>query len=270
MRWLGGILGIGVIGGLLLSPAPASAGGSSVPSVATVVHGRRVPGPAVPQAPGALRAAAATGWSSRNWSGYAVEGSGYTKVTGSWRVPAVTPTKKSSYSATWVGIDGYSNGNLIQAGTGQDSIGGVGQYYAWWEILPAPETSIPSSVITVRPGDLMTVSITQGVPTWTITVSDLTRGQSFTTQQHYTGPGTSAEWIEEAPTIGNRLAQLAKFSLTTFNDGTVNGLNPGLTSAERGVMIRGKRQLSTPSYPSTDQDGFAAQRGKVVPATPGP
>ncbi len=116
----------------------------------------------------------------------------------------------------------------------------------------------------------MKVSIAKEASTWTITLTDVTRGQSFATQQHYTGPGTSAEWIEETPTIGTRLAQLAKFSLTTFNDGTVNGLNPGLTTADRGVMIRGKRQLSTPSSPSTDRDGFATQHGKVAPAAPGP
>jgi Peptidase A4 family len=125
-------------------------------------------------------------------------------------------------------------------------------------------------VITVRPGDLMNISITEGTPTWTITVSDETTAQSFTTHQSYAGPGTSAEWIEEAPTIGSHLAQLAKFSLTTFNNGTVNGLNPELTTADRGVMVRGKRQLSTPSFPSVDRDGFATQRGKLVPAAPPP
>ncbi len=61
----------------------------------------------------------------KNWSGYAVTGSGYTTVSGSWRVPSVAATKKNTYSATWVGIDGFSNGSLIQAGTGQDWVGGV-------------------------------------------------------------------------------------------------------------------------------------------------
>ena len=134
----------------------------------------------------------ANSWGSRNWSGYAVTGSGFTSVTGSWKVPTVTVTKGNRYSSTWVGIDGFSNSNLIQAGTEQDSFRHHALYYAWWEILPAYETPIPASVVPVSPGDTITVSITRGTPTWTITVTDTTKSRSFTTHQVYTGPGTSA------------------------------------------------------------------------------
>src|SRR5579864_8030027 len=45
--------------------------------------------------------------------------------------------------------------------------------------------------------------------TWTITIKDVTTGGSFSTVQSYSGPQTSAEWIEEAPTVGGRIAPLA-------------------------------------------------------------
>jgi hypothetical protein len=264
MRWFVAALVIGLGGALVAAPTAREPRSTPAARVA-VRHGRRIP---APPAPGELSAQATTGWTARNWSGYALTGTGYRSVTGSWRVPSVTPTKKAAYSATWVGIDGFDNASLIQAGTGQDWSGGTAQYYAWWEILPAPETPIPASIVTVRPGDLMRVTITKGTPTWTIVVTNVTRGQSFTTHQVFNGPGTSAEWIEEAPSIGRRLTRLAVYSLTTFDNGTVNGANPGLTAASRGVMIRGKRVLSTPSFPSVDRDGFATQYGKVVPAAP--
>ncbi len=207
------------------------------------------------------------GWASSNWSGYAVTGSGFTAVTGNWTVPTVTATRGNSYSSSWAGIDGFNNSNLIQSGTEQDWVNGAAQYDAWWEILPAAETVIPS--LTIHPGDSMSVTITKGSgSSWTITLSDNSTGKSFSTTQTYTGAGTSAEWIEEAPTVGGRIAPLAHYSETTFDPGTVNGKSPGLTAADGGVMIQKNRQVSTPSNPDGDSDGFNVQYGSTQPAPP--
>lgn len=43
------------------------------------------------------------GWSASNWSGYAVTGSTYNDITGNWIVPAVSPSKKNTYSSSWIG-----------------------------------------------------------------------------------------------------------------------------------------------------------------------
>jgi hypothetical protein len=43
----------------------------------------------------------------------------------------------------------------------------------------------------------------------------VTTGKSFTTLQAYAGPLTSAEWIQEAPTIGRRVAQPSAGQLDT-------------------------------------------------------
>ena len=166
------------------------------------------------------------GWSSSNWSGYAKTGT-FTKATGQWIVPGAARSKGSTYSSAWVGIDGFKS-SLIQTGTESDYYGGSAHYAAWWEILPAAETVIPST--TVHPGDHMSASITKGSGnSWTITLTDTTTGKSFTTTQNYTGPGSSVEWVEEAPSIGGHVATLVQYSSPdTFDPGTANGGNPGL------------------------------------------
>jgi len=215
----------------------------------------------------ASRAISSAGWASSNWSGYAISGSGYTSITGSWVVPSVTSSKKPTYSSSWIGIDGFNNSNLIQTGTEHDYYSGRAHYNAWWEILPAAETPIGS--ISVSPGDHMTASITKGAgSSWTISITDATTGGTFSTTQTYSGPQTSAEWIQEAPTVGGHTATLAHYSLTTFDPGTVNGGNPSLTASEGGVMIQQGRQVSTPSAPDGDTDGFNMAYGSAAPSPP--
>ncbi len=208
------------------------------------------------------------GWSSSNWSGYAVTGSTYNSITGSWVVPTVSSPRGTEYSSCWIGIDGFNNSDLIQTGTEQDaSSNGSTSYSAWWEILPAAET--PISSMTIHPGDHMSASIVNNNNgTWTITLNDNTTGQSFTTTQAYSGPAQSAEWIMEAPTVGGRVATLAHYGQATFDPGTVNGTNPGFTSSDGGVMIQHNKQVSTPSNPDSDTDGFNVAYGSTAPAAP--
>ncbi len=207
------------------------------------------------------------GWASSNWSGYAITGS-FTSVTGSWIVPSAAPTKGNTYSSDWVGIDGFKNSNLIQTGTESDYSNGAARYGVWWEILPAAATFITS--MTIHPGDHMSASIKKGSgSTWTISITDNTTGQSFSTQKSYSGPGTSAEWILEAPTVGGHQALLAHYSSPDkFDPGTANGANPHLTASDGGVLIQRNRQVSTPSNPDSDTDGFNMAYGSTAPAPP--
>ncbi len=210
-------------------------------------------------------AKAAAGWASSNWSGYAVTGSTYSSVTGKWTVPAVAASRSATYSSDWVGIDGFNNSDLIQTGTESDYYNGSAHYDAWWEILPAAETVIPS--ITVKAGDTITTSITKASgSSWTIKITD--GSQSFTTTESYTGPQTSAEWIEEAPSVGGRVATLANYGHTTFDPETANGGSPGLTASDGGVMVQKRAQVSTPSNPDSDTDGFNMAYGASAPAPP--
>ena len=251
-------------------------------------------GPASTARPGGSTTSSSTSpcWASSNWSGYAlsttspatlpcVPGSGqtYTAVTGTWTVPTVASGNTSSYSAAWAGIDGFTNSNLIQAGTEQDFTGGSAHYSAWWEILPAAETVIPS--VAVQPGDSITVSIAkQASGRWTITLTD--NGSvshptqpEFTTTQSYSGPGTSAEWIMEAPQVGGRIATLANYGSTSFDHGIANTAAPVLTAGTDGEIVQGngrkKQVVSIPSGPdigSPAGDGFAVAYGSTAPPAP--
>lgn len=209
------------------------------------------------------------GWASSNWSGYARTGGtgAFHSVTGRWTVASVSPTSKATYSSSWVGIDGFNNSHLIQTGTEADYYNGAAHYDAWWEILPAPETVIRG--ITVSPGNIMTATITKGSgSSWTITITDKSTGKSFSTIQQYTGPQTSAEWIEEAPSVNGHIATLAHYGAVKFDPGTVNGSNPKLVAAESGYMVQGGKRVSTPSNPDSDTDGFKCAYGSTQPAPP--
>jgi hypothetical protein len=249
--------------------ALAAAGPAVASAQSAIVHAPRIAlKPATSgHGPGGSNTSNPFGWAASNWSGYAVTGTTYRAITGSWIVPTVSRSRGSTYSSSWIGIDGFNNSDLIQTGTEQDYASGKASYYAWWEILPAAETVIAGDP--VRPGDAMSASIVNdGNGDWTITLSDRTAGWTFATTQAYAGPAASAEWIEEAPTIGGHVANLANYGLTTFDPGTVNGADPGLTASDGGVMIQGGSQVSTPSMPDSDTDGFNVQYGATIPAAP--
>ena len=71
---------------------------------------------------------------SRNWSGYVALDQGFSSVTGSWKVPAVTcpatppPIRRSGSEST-----GHENGPTVeQVGTESDCLDGVPTYHAWY------------------------------------------------------------------------------------------------------------------------------------------
>ena len=202
---------------------------------------------------------------SSNWAGYAVTGGSYSAVAGRWTVPRVVPSAGPRASAVWLGIDGVTNGSLIQVGTEQDSIDGRAAYFAWWEVLPAPAVRITS--FAVRAGDRISASIQRVARgRWRISIRDARSG-GFSIVRGYAGPGSSAEWIEEAPVESGHIMPLATVAPATFDLATVDGLDPGLDAASRVTLVRGAT-LATPSAPDRDGDGFTVRRGSVAPAPP--
>lgn len=219
------------------------------------------------------------GWASSNWSGYA-ESAGatpFTSATAVWTVPSAGATSRPSYSAAWVGIDGFTNSSLIQTGTEQDYYSGSAHYAAWWTTSAQgfAEQAITSGCTgtgtcgLVRAGDHMTASISGRIGgSWTMQIADATQAWAFTEGPiAYTGPGASAEWIMEAPTVGGRVAPIAHYSTFAFDSGTANGTSPGLLSSEGGELIQGGAVTSIPSVPDTDLDGFNCAYGSVQPAS---
>jgi len=182
--------------------------------------------PVAPRIPG-LRLS-----TSRNWSGYAVETnlarpkSGVvTDVKGSWMVTTVTPTPPySAYSASWIGIDGYSSGTVEQIGTETDWVNGKAVYSAWYEMYPKWSVSITS--VPVKPGDWVTAEVVYtSKKAFALTLTNVTTRKSFTTTQNSgSAKRSSAEWIVEAPWSGGTLP-LANFGVVPFTGAsvTVNG-----------------------------------------------
>ncbi len=191
-----------------------------------------------------------------------------------WIVPKVAPTSTASFSSAWIGIDGLTNGSLIQAGTEQDYYLGAAHYSAWWTTSDFGFLEQRISTLTVRPGDLMLSIIGQSSPgTWTIILIDATSKTSFVKSVAYSGPGSSAEWILEAPTVGSQIGQLAHYGATIFDAATVNGAAPGFVANDGGVLTQGGVAVSTPSAPDTEppparSDGFTVARSATAPPPP--
>ncbi|MHB8394422.1 MAG: G1 family glutamic endopeptidase [Candidatus Dormibacteria bacterium] len=202
---------------------------------------------------------------SQNWSGYVLQSGPYTQVSGTFTVPSLYQGQTNTYLSEWVGVDGFNNSDLIQAGIQEYPVpGSTTRFYLfpWWEILPATET--PITTMTVNPADQVTITISQlSGSTWTITLDDSTDGQSFTTNQTYTGPGASAEWIVEAPEVGVSISTLADYTTTTFSGLGATGPQMGYTEV---VMVQNSVQVSTPS--NLVPAGFSVAYGKYPPAPP--
>ncbi|MHB1761485.1 MAG: G1 family glutamic endopeptidase, partial [Acidimicrobiales bacterium] len=214
-----------------------------------------------------VRTSAVTTQTSANWSGYVVSSGPFTKVTGTFTVTSLqSGNPASDVMAEWVGIDGVSNHSLIQAGIDEQTDPNNPSYFEiqpWWEILPAPETTITS--VSISPGDHVTITIDQLSGTeWSITLTDNTNGETFTTDQSYNGPASSAEWIVEAPQTNGSQSTLAPY--TPYVTFTGLGATGSETSVSRWVMVQAGNQVSTPS--TLDSTGFNVAYGSTKPPPP--
>jgi len=211
---------------------------------------------------------------SNNWSGYnkgALESGGTTfhSVSGEWVVPTATAARhgEDEYSSSWVGIGGgcidancvASDNTLIQAGTEQDvSAAGKASYSTWYELIPAPSFTTP---LAVKPGNTVSVTIAESVPElWSITLKNVSTGQSWSTSVPYPSDYSTAEWIEETPLVigSTGFAPMPKLGTVHFDKATVNGANAGLTAAEGMQLVdpNSNKALATPSAPDAQHDGF--------------
>jgi hypothetical protein len=202
---------------------------------------------------------------SSNWSGYAASNGPYTSVTGTFDVPSLYSGQSGTYLSEWVGIDGLNDTSLIQAGIQESPDPYNSNYFyirPWWEILPAAETPV---AMTVSAGDLLTVTIQEYNPAadlWAHTLTDDTSGATFTTDQTYAAPLSSAEWIVEAPMANGVMTQLAAYTTTTFTNLSTSGPQNQETEI---YMVQNGVQVSTPS--ALNSTGFSvAYEGAAPPA----
>ncbi|MBS0655785.1 MAG: hypothetical protein JSR46_08410, partial [Verrucomicrobia bacterium] len=172
---------------------------------------------------------------SLNWSGYAAATSltkpttgSVSYVTGTWVVPKLTATPNNSYSAAWVGIDGYSSSTVEQLGSESDWINGKQQNYVWFEMYPQGAYEIVGFPINI--GDTMAAEVTYvGRNTFELSIYNITKRSYFVVPSSYTKAAnakrSSAEWIVEAPSEGSSVLPLADFGSIKFSgcQATISG-----------------------------------------------
>jgi len=177
------------------------------------------------------------GAESENWSGYVVTGSAFTDAKASWHVPEVNCSKTpNTYSAFWVGFDGWTNGTVEQNGTDSDCSGTTPQYFAWYEFFPAGPVLIAD--VPVSPGDVMSAEVSYNGSEFTLYIKNETTGKSHTRSKAVPGAQrSSAEWIAEAPGSGGILP-LADFGKANFGDDKtgIGGTNYAIDSSTSGPI----------------------------------
>jgi Peptidase A4 family len=182
-----------------------------------------------------------------HWSGFVVTGVPFEfwAASGQWRVPSVSNSCLNCYSSVWAGLDGWLNGNLVQAGTEQDCIdfgkGFMTNYYAWTEAYPQQPTA--QQVFSVSPGHSMSAFVyvgdskgnmnpSGGNYAWFV-IQDQSAAQVFVGST-LLGPSfgflsNSAEWIVERPVVSGYFPELSDYGSVQMSDATFLGF--GATEA---------------------------------------
>ena len=196
---------------------------------------------------------------SENWGGYVVTGTAgkITSVKMSWIVPAVSCSLLSeTFSAMWVGIDGFGTDTVEQTGTLSDC-GLLGaSYSAWFEFYPAGSVTIPD---TVNAGDVVSAQVTYSTKTgdYTTQIEDHTAGWTFTTSSAVSGAeDASAEWIVERPEVCDVLGICTLSSLADFGQ-AFSG--PKYTS-----LPNSQSDVATISGKTGDISSFSSAKGDAV------
>jgi hypothetical protein len=177
---------------------------------------------------------------STNWSGYAVDGTGATRVIGTWTAEtAQCGAGETSWSSPWVGIDGDNSNTVEQTGTDSDCNGGTPDYYAWYEMYPKNAVVLP---MTVTPGHTYTGSVTYSGGIFTLSLTDdtshVTDTENIASKKAHR---SSVEWIMEGPSNG----LLTNFGTEPFSaaSGSISGTSGGLSAfgstAQSITMVNG-------------------------------
>ncbi|HEY3477702.1 MAG TPA: G1 family glutamic endopeptidase [Streptomyces sp.] len=174
-----------------------------------------------------------------NWGGYVARGSNFTNVTGSWTMPHVTCNSSNDLYAPWIGIDGYGSQTVEQTGVQVDCSSGSPAYSGWYEMYPAAPRYFSNPV---SAGDVFTASVvSNGGGSYTLKLSDTTKGWSKTTNARLSARNASAEAVIESPT-----GSYPSFSRQDFSGITVNG---------RSFSTYGPQAIDSGPYTETPLNG---------------
>ncbi|WP_170918035.1 MULTISPECIES: G1 family glutamic endopeptidase [unclassified Pseudonocardia] len=188
-----------------------------------------------------------------NWSGYVVTGSGFRSVSARWTVPDVACTAGATPFAPWVGIDGYGSSTVQQTGVATTCVGGEPVHRAWFEIAPAPAVY---HSMTVRTGDEIAAEVVRSGDAYTMTIRNLTRGDSRSVVRTHAGANVSAEVVLEA-----QQGAFPRFGSVRFTGATVDGESMGARSATAIDATDGKGFMTATGRMSGDAFTIRQLRG---------
>jgi hypothetical protein len=192
----------------------AFANGAATPGLAAA-HFGHVGGPAKAKVAAVKKGYNINGY---NWSGAAKTGSGFTSVTSTWTEPSVTCHSYNDLMAPWVGIDGYGSSTVEQTGVATDCSSGAPVYQAWYEMYPANPVYYSLTSYPVGAGDRFVGTVTRSGTTYTLKLTDSTRGWTKTTTASMSASNASAEVIIESPT-----GSYPAFGTVNFSNSSING-----------------------------------------------
>ncbi|HXZ99210.1 MAG TPA: G1 family glutamic endopeptidase [Candidatus Binatia bacterium] len=240
-----GPLSVGAAGAV---PAPHSLHAGAAAALSRVVAADRLGMHPLASQPGSVY---------YNWSGYSVQGtSGLTSMAGCWTEPAVTPASGDSYAWASIAVDGVTDQNMLMVGTAADWYQGEASYIAFW-YSGSTNTGANIDAVVVKPGDSMCAGLAAGAAgNWTVTVTDESTGEQYSTAQPYQGPLNAASWLLLNPQYPS--SPLMGFGQVTFDKALLDGGNPHFTLADSIEMVdqSGNNVIAYPSPPDADTDGF--------------
>lgn len=163
--------------------------------------------------------------SSLNWSGSVANGSNNQYGTSTTAMSVVVPSHEqafgncnhdgTTYTATWVGVDGWGSSTVEQAGlwigvTNCDQPG----MSAFIETYPNPEINVTN--FPIAPGNVITVFSTTNQATRTECAMWVNESQNVATNNTcLVAPAPfsarSVEWVVERPTYGSQYVDLANY-----------------------------------------------------------
>ena len=235
---------MGIVAALAV-PATATASMSATPSLPLHVLGATGQTVGVP---------------STNWAGYAARGPwhAFRTVAARWVQPRAFCGPLHTYSAFWVGLDGFGSGTVEQVGTSVDCSSGRPVSYAWYEMYPQLPHFLP---VPVWAGNHIAASVTHTRNgRFALFLRNLSTGRhALVMQEMPYARLASAEVIAEAPLAGSRrsVLPLANFRQVSFTNAIANGRVMSAFHPVRLMMMAGRSVVKAQTSDMLRGTGFS-------------
>jgi hypothetical protein len=148
-------------------------------------------------------------------------------VYGEWFIPNITPIPNEPPGGQtvgfWVGIDGFGNSQVLQAGTAATLSGNNNVNWVWTEWFPLPPIQVTN--FPIKPGDYITVLVCANQPNHGFCsmmnkTTNVVTSIGIEPPSGLTSLGATAEWIVEG--ISSILPVFSTIVFTNGSAGTKN------------------------------------------------